>query len=119
MRTICVRYLRHTGIVEETSPTARALLCLEMIQNSPGITALALSERLGLTDRAIRRYVAILREAEIPIESERGRYGGYRVGRGLRRPGAGPVRAGPAAASDCLPRRRVRRRQVRAEAGIW
>jgi predicted DNA-binding transcriptional regulator YafY len=72
--------------VHDTSPTARALLCLEMIQNSPGITALALSERLGLSDRAIRRYVAILREAEIPIESERGRYGGYRVGRGLRLP---------------------------------
>jgi predicted DNA-binding transcriptional regulator YafY len=72
--------------VHETSPTARALLCLEMIQNSPGITALALSERLGLSDRAVRRYVAILREAEIPIESERGRYGGYRVGRGLRLP---------------------------------
>jgi predicted DNA-binding transcriptional regulator YafY len=73
-------------LVHDTSPTARALLCLEMIQNSPGITALALSERLGLSDRAIRRYVAILREAEIPIESERGRYGGYRVGRGLRLP---------------------------------
>jgi predicted DNA-binding transcriptional regulator YafY len=72
--------------VHETSPTARALLCLEMIQNSPGITALVLAERLGLSDRAIRRYVAILREAEIPIESERGRYGGYRVGRGLRLP---------------------------------
>jgi predicted DNA-binding transcriptional regulator YafY len=73
-------------VVHDTSPTARALLCLEMIQNSPGITALALAERLGLSDRAIRRYVAILREAEIPIESERGRYGGYRVGRGLRLP---------------------------------
>jgi predicted DNA-binding transcriptional regulator YafY len=72
--------------VHDTSPTARSLLCLEMIQNSPGITARALSERLGLSDRAIRRYVAILREAEIPIESERGRYGGYRVGRGLRLP---------------------------------
>jgi predicted DNA-binding transcriptional regulator YafY len=81
-----VRFVRETGDVHETSPTARALLCLEMIQNSPGITALALSERLGLSDRAVRRYVAILREAEIPIESERGRYGGYRVGRGLRLP---------------------------------
>lgn len=83
---MCVRFLRHTGGVHETSPTARALLCLEMIQNSPGITALSLSERLGLSDRAVRRYVAILREAEIPIESERGRYGGYRIGRGLRLP---------------------------------
>ena len=78
--------MRKTVRVHETSPTARALLCLEMIQNSPGITALTLSERLGLSDRAIRRYVAILREAEIPIESERGRYGGYRVGRGMRLP---------------------------------
>ncbi|WP_151082285.1 helix-turn-helix transcriptional regulator [Nocardioides cynanchi] len=72
--------------MHDTSPTARALLCLEMIQNSPGVTALVLAERLGLSDRAVRRYVAILREAEIPIESERGRYGGYRVGRGLRLP---------------------------------
>jgi predicted DNA-binding transcriptional regulator YafY len=72
--------------VQETSPTARALLSLEIIQNNPGITAQALADRLGLSDRAVRRYVAILREAEIPIESERGRYGGYRVGRGLRLP---------------------------------
>jgi predicted DNA-binding transcriptional regulator YafY len=73
-------------LVHDTSPTARALLSLELIQNNPGITAQSLAERLGLSDRAVRRYVAILREAEIPIESERGRYGGYRVGRGLRLP---------------------------------
>ncbi len=72
--------------MEEASPTARALLTLELISNNPGITARALADRLGLSDRAVRRYVAILREAEIPIESERGRYGGYRVGRGLRLP---------------------------------
>src|SRR6185312_6516444 len=35
-------------------------------------------------DRAVRRYVGILREADIPIESVRGPYGGYHVGRGLR-----------------------------------
>src|SRR4029453_17240626 len=35
---------------------------------------------------AARRYVAILREAGIPIESVRGPYGGYSVGRGLRLP---------------------------------
>jgi predicted DNA-binding transcriptional regulator YafY len=70
----------------DTSPTARALLALELIQGSPGITAGRLAERLGVTERAARRYVAILREAGIPLESERGPYGGYRVGRGLRLP---------------------------------
>src|SRR5690606_23356718 len=33
-----------------------------------------------------RRYVEILREADIPIESVRGPYGGYRLGRGIRLP---------------------------------
>ncbi len=71
---------------DETSPLSRALLTLEMVQNEPGITAERLAERLGVSDRAARRYVALLREAEVPIESTRGPYGGYRVGRGLRLP---------------------------------
>lgn len=70
----------------DASPTARALLALEVIQNSPGITAQRLGERLGVTERAARRYVATLREADLPIESVSGPYGGYRVGRGLRLP---------------------------------
>ncbi len=70
----------------DTSPTARALLALQLIQGSPGITADRLAGRLGVTERAARRYVGILREAGIPIESVRGPYGGYRVGRGLRLP---------------------------------
>jgi predicted DNA-binding transcriptional regulator YafY len=59
-------------------------MVLELIQNSPGITAEQLGDKLGVSERAARRYVAILREADIPIESVRGPYGGYRVGRGLR-----------------------------------
>jgi predicted DNA-binding transcriptional regulator YafY len=70
----------------ELSPTARALLTLELIQSSPGITADRLAEKLGVSERAARRYVGILREADIPIDSLRGPYGGYRVGRGLRLP---------------------------------
>jgi predicted DNA-binding transcriptional regulator YafY len=69
-----------------TSPTARALQALELIQASPGITADRLGLALGVTGRAARRYVAILREAELPVESVSGPYGGYRVGRGLRLP---------------------------------
>ena len=68
----------------ELSPTARALRTLEILQNQPGCTAEQLAVALGVTDRAARRYVAILREAGIPVESVRGRYGGYRLGRGVR-----------------------------------
>jgi predicted DNA-binding transcriptional regulator YafY len=70
----------------DASPTARALLALELIQGTPGITADQLADKLGVSDRAARRYVEILREADIPIESARGPYGGYRLGRGLRLP---------------------------------
>jgi len=72
--------------MDESSPTARALLCLQLLQDSPGVTAQRLGEKLGVSERAARRYVALLREAGIPIESIRGPYGGYRVGRGLRLP---------------------------------
>lgn len=68
------------------SPTARALQTLEILQNQPGATAEQIAQRLEVTQRAARRYVAILREAGIPVESARGRYGGYRLGRGLRLP---------------------------------
>ena len=70
----------------ETSPTSRALQVLELLQNQPGTTADQLAAELGVTERAARRYVGILREAEIPIISVRGRYGGYSVGRGVRLP---------------------------------
>ena len=86
-RTFCFRMWSYAGAMapNDDSPTARALLALELIQGSPGITASRLAERLGVTERAARRYVAILREAGIPLESVRGPYGGYRVGRGLLR----------------------------------
>jgi predicted DNA-binding transcriptional regulator YafY len=68
----------------DLSPAARALRALELLQAQPGITAAQLAEQLGVTERAVRRYVAILREADIPVESIPGPYGGYRVGRGIR-----------------------------------
>src|SRR6266581_7308837 len=74
------------NMAHDVSPTARALMALEVIQNSPGITAHTLGTTLGVTERAARRYVAILREADLPIESVSGPHGGYRVGRGLRLP---------------------------------
>lgn len=70
----------------DASPTARALMTLAAIQDRPGITADRLAERLGVSSRAVRRYVEILREADIPVVSVRGPAGGYRLGRGMRLP---------------------------------
>ena len=72
--------------MDEANPTARALRALQLLQDNPGTSAERLGERLGVSDRAARRYVAILREAGIPVESVRGPYGGYRLGRGVRLP---------------------------------
>jgi predicted DNA-binding transcriptional regulator YafY len=81
----------------DASPTARALLALELLQSSPGITADRLADKLGVSERAVRRYVGILREASIPVESVRGPYGGYHLGRGIRLPRSCSARPKPSA----------------------
>lgn len=70
----------------DVSPTARALRALEILRTRPGTTADQLAERLGVTERAARRYVGILREAGIQVESNRGPHGGYRLRRGTKLP---------------------------------
>lgn len=69
--------------VSLSSPAAKSLRTLELVQQRPGITANELAERLGVSDRAVRRHIAVLREAGMPVESMRGPYGGYRLGRAL------------------------------------
>lgn len=70
--------------MDETTPLRRTLQTLQAIQDRPGLNARALADRLGVTERAVRRYVETLRAAEVPIDSTRGRHGGYRLGRGSR-----------------------------------
>ncbi|GHJ07071.1 transcriptional regulator [Micromonospora humidisoli] len=72
--------------MENVSPTARALRTLDILRDRPGTTAAQLAAGLGVTERAARRYVEVLREAGIPVESVRGPYGGYRLGRAARLP---------------------------------
>ena len=67
---------------ETPSPTARVIRALEILRLHPGISAENLAGRLGVTERAARRYVATLRDAGITIEGARGPAGGYRLGRG-------------------------------------
>ncbi|WP_308192560.1 WYL domain-containing protein [Nocardioides sp. CFH 31398] len=71
---------------DETGPTVRALRVLDVLQRRPGVRACELAERLGVSERAVRRSVAALRAADVAVESTSGPYGGYRLGRGLRLP---------------------------------
>ncbi|GLW56533.1 helix-turn-helix transcriptional regulator [Kitasatospora phosalacinea] len=69
-----------------TRPLARVLTLLELLQ-SGGVRSVAeLAERLEVDERTVRRYVAQLVELDLPVESVRGRYGGYRLAPGHRLP---------------------------------
>ncbi|KQQ50955.1 YafY family protein [Plantibacter sp. Leaf314] len=67
------------------SSTSRALQLLELLQSAEIRTVPELAERLGVDERTVRRTVQRLVDMEVPIESVRGRYGGYRLagGRGV------------------------------------
>lgn len=67
-------------------PTARVLALLELLQSGGTRTVGDLADRLGVDERTVRRYVTHLLELDIPVESVRGRYGGYRLGPGYRLP---------------------------------
>lgn len=45
-----------------------------------------LADRLGVDERTVRRYVDHLIDLDVPVESVRGRYGGYRLAPGYRMP---------------------------------
>lgn len=67
-------------------PTARVLALLEILQAGGVHTLANLAERLGVDARTVRRYVDHLVDLDIPVESVRGRYGGYRLAPGYRMP---------------------------------
>ncbi|SDJ20523.1 Predicted DNA-binding transcriptional regulator YafY, contains an HTH and WYL domains [Lentzea albidocapillata subsp. violacea] len=67
-------------------PIARVLSLLELLQ-SGGVRSVAeLASRLEVDERTVRRYVGHLLDLDIPVESVRGRYGGYRLASGYRMP---------------------------------
>lgn len=67
-------------------PATRVLALLEVLQDRGLVAADELAERLAVDTRSVRRYATALREMGIPIETVRGRYGGYRLARGYRMP---------------------------------
>ncbi|MGW3345949.1 helix-turn-helix transcriptional regulator [Nonomuraea rubra] len=67
-------------------PTARVLTLLELLQSGGTRTVAELADRLGVDGRTVRRYVDQLIDLDVPVESVRGRYGGYRLAPGYRLP---------------------------------
>ncbi|WP_046731679.1 helix-turn-helix transcriptional regulator [Streptomyces humi] len=67
-------------------PTGRVLTLLELLQSGGTRTVAELADRLGVEGRTVRRYVDQLVDLDVPVESVRGRYGGYRLGPGYRLP---------------------------------
>ena len=69
-----------------TTSTARVLALLEILQGGGLRTVPDLAARLGVDERTVRRYVGHLLELGVPVDSVRGRYGGYRLAPGYRMP---------------------------------
>ena len=69
-----------------TKPTARVLRLLELLQSAALRTLDELAGQLDVDERTVRRYIAQLRDLDVPVESVRGRYGGYRIASGYRMP---------------------------------
>ncbi len=64
----------------------RLLRLLVLFSSRPSWSAVELTDRLEVTERTLRRDVTRLRDLGYPIESTTGRYGGYRLGAGVRLP---------------------------------
>ena len=69
-----------------SDPTARVLRLLALLQQRPVWTGPELAERLGVTDRSVRRDVERLRTLGYPVNATQGVGGGYQLGAGLALP---------------------------------
>jgi predicted DNA-binding transcriptional regulator YafY len=67
-------------------PTTRVLTVLELLQAHSHLSGAELAERLEVDRRTVRRYVSMLQELGVPVLSEAGRYGGYRLRPGYKLP---------------------------------
>src|ERR1700720_2528964 len=64
----------------------RLLPPIELLQVYRQLTAEELASRLEVSPRTVRRYIAGLQDMGIPVETERGPAGGYRLRRGFKLP---------------------------------
>ena len=68
------------------NPATRLLTVLELLQVHGRLRGAELARRLEVDHRSVRRYVTMLQDLGIPVESERGRHGGYRLRPGFKLP---------------------------------
>jgi predicted DNA-binding transcriptional regulator YafY len=68
------------------SPTTRLLTVLELLQSHKQISGPEIARRLEIDVRTVRRYIVMLQDMGIPVESGRGPYGAYQLKRGHRLP---------------------------------
>ncbi len=67
-------------------PTTRVLTVLELLQSHRAMSGPELAGRLEVNIRTVRRYITMLQDLGIPVETERGRYGAYRLRPGFKLP---------------------------------
>jgi predicted DNA-binding transcriptional regulator YafY len=67
-------------------PTTRLLSMLELLQARGRMGGPELARRLEVGERTVRRYVAMLQEMGVPVETERGTYGAYSLRPGFKLP---------------------------------
>ena len=69
-----------------STPTARLLELLELLQAQPVATGREIADRLAIDARTVRRDIEALRGLGIPVEGQRGVGGGYAMRPGFRLP---------------------------------
>ncbi|WP_405782907.1 helix-turn-helix transcriptional regulator [Streptomyces sp. NBC_00859] len=69
-----------------TTSTTRVLALLEILQEGGIRPVPDLATRLDVDERTVRRYIGHLLDLGVPVDSVRGRYGGYRLAPGYRMP---------------------------------
>lgn len=62
-----------------SKPLTRVLSLLELLQTHGLLSGAQIASRLDVDIRTVRRYIAALEELGIPVLTEQGRYGGYRL----------------------------------------
>lgn len=67
-------------------PTTRVLAVLALLQTHGRMSGSELAQRIEVNIRTLRRYIIMLQDLGIPIESERGRYGAYVLSAGFKLP---------------------------------
>ena len=68
------------------NPTTRLLTILELLQLHGSMSGVDLAARLEVDVRTVRRYITMLQDMAIPVESERGRHGNYYLRPGYKLP---------------------------------